>query len=69
MSIERFYRYLLNLQVSGCSGVVYVTDHFAALSANMADVIRELLYGKWFPENFWYMEYREFSSDGEDTCE
>lgn len=59
VSIEWFCRYLMNLQVSECDGVVYVTDHFAALSTNMADVLRELLYGKLFPAHFRYMEYQE----------
>lgn len=59
VSAEWFCQYLLNLQVSQCDGVIYITDHFATLSANMADVIRELLFGKLFPENFRYMEYQE----------
>ena len=59
ISIEWFCQYILNLQASACDGVVYITDHFAALSTNMADVLRELLYEKRFPENFRYMEYRE----------
>ena len=59
VSCEWFCRYLLNLQVSSCDDVVYITDHFSTLSANMADLIRELLYGKLFPENFRYMEYQE----------
>lgn len=59
VSAEWFCRYLLNLQVSACGDVVYVTDHFSALSANMADVLRELLYGRPFPEHFRYMEYEE----------
>lgn len=59
ISIEWFCQYILNLQASACDGVVYITDHFAALSTNMADVLRELLYEKPFPENFRYMEYRE----------
>ena len=59
VSVEWFCQYLLNLQVSHCDGVIYITDHFAALSANMADVIRELLFVKLFPENFQYMEYQE----------
>lgn len=59
VSIEWFCRYLMNLQVSSCDGVVYVTDHFSTLSMNMADLIRELLFGKLFPENFRYMEYPE----------
>lgn len=59
VSIEWFCQYLLNLQLSQCDGVVYVTDHFTALSTNMADVIRELLFGKLFPKNFRYMEYQE----------
>ena len=59
VGVEWFCRYLLNLQVTACNDTVYVTDHFATLSANMADVIRELLYGKLGPDSFRYMEYRE----------
>ena len=59
VSCEWFCRYLLNLQVSSCEDVVYITDHFSQLSANMADVIRELLYGKLYPDNFRYLEYQE----------
>lgn len=59
VSIEWFCRYLMNLHVSTCDGVVYVTDHFSVLSANMADVIKELLHGKFYPEHFRYMEYEE----------
>jgi hypothetical protein len=59
VSIEWFCRYLMNLHVSECDGVVYVTDHFSILSANMADVIKELLHGKLFPDHFRYMEYEE----------
>lgn len=43
VSVEWFCRYLFNLTVSECDGVVYVTDHFAQLSANMADLLRDLL--------------------------
>jgi hypothetical protein len=43
VSIEWFCRYLFNLDVSYCDGVVYVTDHFSELSANMADLIKDLL--------------------------
>ena len=43
VSVEWFCRYLMNLTVTECDGVVYVTDHFAQLSANMADLIRDLL--------------------------
>ena len=35
-----------------CGGVAYVTDHFAELSAFMADLIRDLLTDRAFPENF-----------------
>lgn len=59
VSVEWFCQYLMNLQVSQCDGVVYITDHFSVLSANMADVIKELLHGKLFPEHFRYMEYEE----------
>lgn len=43
VSVEWFCRYLYNLTVSECDGVVYVTDHFAQLSVNMADLLRDLL--------------------------
>lgn len=46
VSVEWFCGYLFNLHVSYCDGVVYVTDHFNALSANMADLIKDLLSGQ-----------------------
>ena len=36
VSIEWFCRFLFDLNVSICNDVVYVTDHFAELSAFMA---------------------------------
>jgi len=61
VGIEWFCGYLFNLHVSACDDVVYVTDHFSQLSMNMADLIREMLFGKLFPENFRYMEYQELN--------
>ncbi len=52
VSVEWFCRYLLNLQVSTCNGVVYVTDHFAELSTFMADLIKDLLTDRAFPKDF-----------------
>ncbi len=43
VSIEWFCRYLFNLEVSYCDEVIYVTDHYSILSANMADLIKDLL--------------------------
>ncbi len=43
VSIEWFARYLMNLTVTSCQGVTYVTDHFAELGRFMADLIRDLL--------------------------
>ena len=43
VSVEWFCRWLYDLDVSECDGVVYVTDHFAELSENMADLIHDLL--------------------------
>ena len=43
VSIEWFCRYLFGLDVSSCDEAVYVTDHFSVLSANMADLIKDLL--------------------------
>lgn len=49
VSLEWFTAYLFNLQVTACEGVVYVTDHFAVLSANMADLLRDILKGEALP--------------------
>ncbi len=43
VSVEWFCRYLFNMNVSACGGVVYATDHFAELSAFMAEIIKEQL--------------------------
>ena len=43
VSVEWFCRFLFHLHVSVCNDVVYVTDHFAELSAFMAQIIREEL--------------------------
>ena len=52
VSIEWFAKCFYSLQVSICEGVVYVTDHFADLSAFMADLIKDLLNGNMVPDNF-----------------
>lgn len=52
VSVEWFAQYILNLHVSQCNGVVYVTDHFVQLSYTMADVIRDLLSGEYASETF-----------------
>lgn len=52
VSIEWFSQYFFNCHVSACEGVVYVTDHFAVLSANMADLIRDLFNGQDLPDSF-----------------
>ncbi len=38
-----FLRYLFNLHVSECGGVLYATDHFNELSLYMADILTEAL--------------------------
>lgn len=43
VSLEWFAAHVLDLRVSQHSGVMYVTDHHAELSGNMARLIRELL--------------------------
>lgn len=43
VSVEWFCKYLFNLNASFCDGVTYITDHFAELSENMADLIHDLL--------------------------
>lgn len=43
VSAEWFCRFLFDLNVSACGDVVYITDHFAELSAFLADIIKEQL--------------------------
>lgn len=43
VSVEWFCRFLFNLNVSVCNDVAYITDHFAELSAFMAEIIKEQL--------------------------
>ena len=52
ISVEWFARAVMGWTATECGGVAYVTDHFAELSAFMADLIRDLLTDRAFPENF-----------------
>ena len=52
VSVEWFCRYLFDLTVTSCDGVTYVTDHFAELSENMADLLRGLLRSGGFPDDY-----------------
>lgn len=52
VSVEWFSEYICNLHVSMCEDVVYVTDHSNKLSANMADLIKDLLTDNIVPDNY-----------------
>lgn len=52
VSIEWFAKNFYGLQVTSCEGVTYVTDHFADLSAFLADLIKDLFKGEMVPENY-----------------
>lgn len=52
VSIEWFAKYFYSLQVSSCNGVTYITDHFADLSAFMADIIKDLFKGEMVPDHY-----------------
>jgi hypothetical protein len=52
ISVEWFSEYVCNLHVSVCEEVVYVTDHSNKLSANMADLIKDLLTDNIVPDNY-----------------
>lgn len=52
VSLEWFSEYLFNMHVSTCDDVTYVTDHVNNLSANMADLIKDLLTDNIAPENY-----------------
>lgn len=52
VSIEWFVQYICNLQLSKCNGMIYVTDHFTNLSANMVDLIEDIFKGQPVPNNF-----------------
>lgn len=47
LSAEWFARYVLNLTASGSNGALYVTDHHAELSYFTADLIKDLLNGRY----------------------
>ncbi|SDZ75961.1 Esterase PHB depolymerase [Lachnospiraceae bacterium NK3A20] len=52
VSAEWFAEAVLNLTVTKCNGVVYITDHFAVLSSFMADLIRDLLTEQADPASY-----------------
>lgn len=52
ISVEWFAEYICNLHISVCEEVVYVTDHSNKLSANMADLIQDLLTDNIVPDNY-----------------
>ena len=52
ISLEWFAQYFFNMHVSSCNDTVYVTNHFAILSANMADLIKDILKGQPVPEKY-----------------
>ncbi len=52
ISVEWFFRYIMQMQVSVCNNVVYVTDHHAELSYHMADLIKDILHGEPMPDNY-----------------
>lgn len=59
ISVEWFCRYFYDLTVSVCDGVVYATDHFAQLSANMADLLRDLLQAGGTPADYNTIQLRK----------
>ncbi|HJA64742.1 hypothetical protein B5F07_05470 [Lachnoclostridium sp. An169] len=52
VSVEWFSEYICGMHVSVCEDVVYVTDHSNKLSANMADLIKDLLMDTIVPDNY-----------------
>ncbi len=50
VSAEWFAGFIFNMHVSLVDHVIYITDHFIDLSANMADLIRDMLSGKAYIE-------------------
>ena len=49
---EWFFRYIMQMQVSVCNEVVYITDHHAELSYHMADLIKDILKGEPMPAHY-----------------
>ncbi len=52
VSLEWFSEYVCNLHVSSCDEVMYITDHSNRLSANMADLIKDILMDTIVPESY-----------------
>lgn len=59
ISVEWFVKYFLNMTVSICNDVWYVTDHFADLSYFMADLLKDLLNDYAEPEKWLKNGFRE----------
>ena len=60
VSCEWFCKCVLNLSVSTCNDVVYITDHFADLSFFMADLVKDLLQDMAEPEKWLQNGFKEF---------
>lgn len=52
VSSEWFSEYVCNMHISVCEDVVYMTDHSNKLSANMADLIKDLLMDTIVPDDY-----------------
>lgn len=52
VSAEWFSEYICNMHVSTCDEVVYITNHSNKLSANMADLIKDMLTDNIVPEKY-----------------
>lgn len=52
ISAEWFATCILNWTATVCNGVTYVTDHFAQLSYFMAELIKDIVNDRVFPENY-----------------
>ncbi|MBC5689580.1 hypothetical protein H8S37_11680 [Mediterraneibacter sp. NSJ-55] len=55
VSAAWFSEIICNMHVSECEDVLYVTDHANKLSANMADLIKDMLKGTIVPDNYEQM--------------
>ncbi len=53
VSAEWFAKYFFRMTVSKCGDMLYITDHFADLSAFMVDLIKDIFTGDMMQENYF----------------
>ena len=52
VSAEWFAEYILNLKITQCNGILYITDHWAELSYYLADILKSILQDRYHEADY-----------------